>query len=58
MKYFKYCTSSLNMVHTGGLCGILGFTATLVLISKNFKSKYIYTMSSALCARTARAAIK
>ena len=55
MKYFKYCTSSLNMVHTGGLCGILGFTATLVLISK---SKYIYTMSSALCARTARAAIK
>ena len=36
------------MVHTGGLCGVLGFTAPL----------YIYTLNSALCATIARAAIK
>ena len=26
MKNFKYCALSLNMLHTGELCGILGFT--------------------------------
>ena len=30
------------MVHTGGLCGVLGFTAPLILIAKKFPSKYIY----------------
>ena len=39
-----------NMVHTSGLCGVLGFTAPLVLISKKIQSKYIYTLNSALCA--------
>ena len=29
MKNFKYCVISLNMLHTGGLYGILGFTARL-----------------------------
>ena len=37
---------SLNMLHTGGLCGVLGFTAPLILISKKFQSKYIYTLNS------------
>ena len=46
------------MVHTGGLCGVLGFTAPLILIAKKFPSKYIYTLISALCAPIARAAIK
>ena len=26
MKSFKYRTILLNMLHTGGLCGVLGFT--------------------------------
>ena len=38
------------MAHTGGMCGVLGFTALLFLISKKFQSKYIYTLNSALCA--------
>ena len=46
------------MLHTGGLCGILGFTAPLILISKKFQSEYIYILNSALCAPVARAAIK
>ena len=29
MKNFKYCHISLKMLDTGGLCAILGFTATL-----------------------------
>ena len=57
MKNFRYCTLSLNMVHTGGLCGVLGFNAPLILISKNSKVN-IYTMNSALCAPITRAAIK
>ena len=58
MKNFKYCVISLNVVHTGGLWGVLGFTAPLILISKKLQGKYIYTLNSALCARIARAAIK
>ena len=58
MKNFKYCAILLNMVHTGELRGVLGFTAPLTLISKKFQSKYIYTLNSALCAAIARAAIK
>ena len=58
MKNFKYCAISLNMVHAGGLCGVLGFTAPLISISKKFQNKYIYTLDSALCAPIARAAIK
>ena len=58
MKNFKYFAISLNMVHTGGLCGVLWFTAPLILISKKFQSKYIYTLNSALCAPIAGAAIK
>ena len=46
------------MVHIGGLCGILGFTAQLILISKEFQSKYIYTLNSALYAPIARTAKK
>ena len=46
------------MVHAGGLLGVLGFTAPLILISKKFQIKYIYTLNSALCAPIARAAIK
>ena len=57
MESFKYCTISLNMVH-GGLCGVLWFTAPLILISKKFQSKYIYTLNSTLCAPIARAAIR
>ena len=57
-KYFKYCAISLNMVHTGALCGVLGFTATLILISKNFQSKYIYTMNSAFCGSKVQTAKK
>ena len=58
MKNFNYYAISLNMVHTGGLCGELGFTAPLILISKKFQSKYIYALNSALCVPIARAAIK
>ena len=58
MKNFKFCAISLNMIHTGELCGVLRFTAPLILISKNFQSKYIYTLNSALRAPIARAAIK
>ena len=50
MKNFQYFSISLNMVHTGGLCEVLGFTAPLILISKKFWSKYIYTLNSPLCA--------
>ena len=46
------------MVHTGGLCGVLGFTAPLILISETLLSKYFYTLNSALCAAIAQAAIK
>ena len=52
------------MVHTGGLCGVLGFTAPLILIAKKSPSKYIYiyiyiyTLISALCDSIAQAAIK
>ena len=58
MKDFKYSAILLNMPHTGGLCGVLGFTTPLILIYKKFQSKYIYTLNSALCAPIARAAIK
>ena len=57
-KIFKYCAISLNIIHTGELCGILGLTAPLILISKKFQSKYIYTLNSALCVPIGRAAIK
>ena len=58
MKNCKYCAISLNILHVGGLCGVLRFTAPLILISKKLQSKYINTMNSALCAPIARAAIK
>ena len=58
MKNFKYCALSLNMVHTGELCRVLGFTAPLILISKKFQSIYIYTLNSALRVPIARAEIK
>ena len=58
MKNFKYCAISLNIPHTGGLCGVLQFTAPLILISMKFQRKYIYTLDSALCSPIARAAIK
>ena len=58
MKNFNYYAISLNMVDTSGLCGELGFTATLILISKKFQSNYIYALNSALCVPIARAAIK
>ena len=58
MKYLKCCAIPLNMIHTGGLCGVLGFTAPLTLISKKFQIKIIYTLNSALCAPIARAATK
>ena len=58
MENFNYCAILLNMVHTGGLCGVLGFTAPLILIAKKFQSKCIYTLNIALCAPIARAAIK
>ena len=58
MTNFKYCAISLNMVHTGGVREVLGFTAPLILISKKLQSKYIYTLNSALCAPIAQAAIK
>ena len=58
MNNFKNCAILLNMLHTDGLCGVLGFTARFILISKKFQSKYIYTLNSALCAPIARAAIK
>ena len=45
MKNLKYCAISLNMVHAGGLSGVLGFTASLSLIAKKFQSKYIYTLT-------------
>ena len=37
---------------------VLGFTASLILISKKFQSKYVYTLNSALCAPIAQAAVK
>ena len=46
------------MLHTGGLCGVLGFISSFILISKKFQSKYIYTLGSALRTPFARAAIK
>ena len=46
------------MLHTDELCGILGFTGPLIVISKKFQSKYIYTLNNALRALLARAAIK
>ena len=58
MKSFKYCTISLNMVHTGGLCGVLWFTVPLIIVSKKFQSKYIYKLNSTLCAPIAQAAIR
>ena len=58
MKNFKYFAIALNILHTGGLCGVLRFTAPLILISKKFQSKYIYTLNSALRSPIARAAIK
>ena len=58
MKSFKYCAISLNMVRTGGLCGVLRFTAPPILISKKFQSKYTYTSNSTLCDSIGRAAIK
>ena len=56
MNNSKNCPISLIMLHTGGLYH--WFTAPLILISKNFQSKYIYTLNSALCAPFAWAAIK
>ena len=35
MKNFKYCAISLNMLHTGGLCGVLRFTAPLSFYMSN-----------------------
>ena len=58
MKIFKYYGISLNMLHTSGPCGVLGFAAPLNLISKKFQSKYIYTLNTALYAPFAREAIK
>ena len=29
MKKIKYCAISLTMLHTRGLCGVLGFTSSL-----------------------------
>ena len=58
MNNFKNCAISLNMLYTDGLCGVLGFTGPLILISKKFQRKYMYTLSSALRAPLARAAIK
>ena len=57
-KNFKYWAILLNKVHTDGLGGVLGFTALVILISKQLQSKYIDTFNSALCASIARAAIK
>ena len=58
MKVFKYYCTSLIMLRTGRPCGVLGFTTSLILISKKPQSKYIYTLSSDLCAPVAREAIK
>ena len=58
MKSLKYSAISLSMVHTGGLCEGLVFTAPLILISKKSQSKYIYTLNNDLCALIARVAIK
>ena len=58
MSSFKNCAISLNILHTDGQCGVLRFTTPLILISKKFQSKYIYTLNSALRAPLARAAIK
>ena len=46
------------MLHTGELCGVFGFTAPLILISKKFQNKQVYSLNSLLCAPIARAAIK
>ena len=58
MNNFKNCAISLNTLYTDGLCGVLGFTVPLILISKKFQRKYMHTLSSALRAPLARAAIK
>ena len=58
MNDFKNCAISLNMLHTDGLCEVLGFTTSLILISKKFQNKYIYKLNSALRVPLARAAIK
>ena len=55
---FKYYAISLNILHTGGPCRVLGLTAPIILISKKFQSKYICTLNSALCAPVAWAAIE
>ena len=57
MKYFKYCAISLNKLIQVN-CVEFGFTAPIILISKKFQSKYIYTLNSALCAPIARTEIK
>ena len=46
------------MLHTSGLCGVLGYTAPVILISKKSQSKHISTLNSALCAPIARVATK
>ena len=58
MKNFKYSAILSNMIYAGRLCGVLGFAAPPILISKKFQSKYIHTLSSTLSAPIARAAIK
>ena len=58
VKNFQHCAISLNMVDTGGLCVVLGFTAPFIIISKKLQSKYIYKLNSAFRAPIARAAIK
>ena len=58
IKNFKYSAILSNMIHAGELCGVLGFTAPLILISKKFQSKYIHTLNGTLSAPIARAAIK
>ena len=35
MKNFKHCAISLNMLHTGGLCGVLWLTAPLSFYMSN-----------------------
>ena len=46
------------MLRTFGLCGVLGFAAPLILLSKKFQSKYLYTLNGALRAPLAQASIK
>ena len=47
-KTWKYWTILLNTVHTGGLCGVLGFIAPLVLVWKTFQI-YLYIQQCLLC---------